>query len=167
MIDPAGQLLTRRDNCISACAPERPWVRAGIWPQGSGEGGLSVQRSGARPCATLRSLRGTGTGRRPGRLAQRESASFTPRRSLVRSQYRPPGQRPYETVSRSRWGTNRGTTVRGGGWLSPPRANPPTDPRSHAGHGTTVPFTSSTSPEPNAAMIATAARAPAGGAARC
>jgi hypothetical protein len=28
-----------------------------------------------------------------GRLAQRESASFTPRRSLVRSQYRPPGQR--------------------------------------------------------------------------
>jgi hypothetical protein len=29
-----------------------------------------------------------------GRLAQRESASFTPRRSLVRSQYRPPGQRP-------------------------------------------------------------------------
>jgi hypothetical protein len=27
-----------------------------------------------------------------GRLAQRESASFTPRRSLVRSQYRPPGQ---------------------------------------------------------------------------
>src|SRR6266571_1267713 len=25
-----------------------------------------------------------------GRLAQRESASFTPRRSLVRSQYRPP-----------------------------------------------------------------------------
>src|SRR6266567_7165128 len=27
-----------------------------------------------------------------GRLAQRESASFTPRRSLVRSQYRPPKQ---------------------------------------------------------------------------
>jgi hypothetical protein len=25
----------------------------------------------------------------PGRLAQRESASFTPKRSLVRSQYRP------------------------------------------------------------------------------
>ncbi len=62
------------------------------------------------PCATLRSLCGRGdpTGRaRPaapglpargsagsrrvlGRLAQRESASFTPRRSLVRSQYRPP-----------------------------------------------------------------------------
>ena len=36
-----------------------------------------------------------GRGSRPdgGRLAQRESASFTPRRSLVRSQYRPPGQR--------------------------------------------------------------------------
>ena len=34
-----------------------------------------------------------------GRLAQRESASFTPRRSLVRSQYRPPGQ---ELLSHSR-----------------------------------------------------------------
>ena len=32
-----------------------------------------------------------------GRLAQRESASFTPRRSLVRSQYRPPGQGPMPT----------------------------------------------------------------------
>jgi hypothetical protein len=33
-----------------------------------------------------------GTALKPGggRLAQRESASFTPRRSLVRSQYRPP-----------------------------------------------------------------------------
>src|SRR5437879_10855136 len=31
-----------------------------------------------------------GTGPGAGRLAQRESASFTPRRSLVRSQYRPP-----------------------------------------------------------------------------
>src|SRR5438270_11958439 len=32
---------------------------------------------------------------RCGRLAQRESASFTPKRSLVRSQYRPRGQRAY------------------------------------------------------------------------
>ena len=32
-----------------------------------------------------------GPGLGDGRLAQRESASFTPRRSLVRSQYRPPG----------------------------------------------------------------------------
>ena len=38
-----------------------------------------------------------------GRLAQRESASFTPRRSLVRSQYRPPGQRPCGSPSSSRW----------------------------------------------------------------
>ena len=30
-----------------------------------------------------------------GRLAQRESASFTPKRSLVRSQYRPPEQLPF------------------------------------------------------------------------
>ncbi len=51
---------------------------------------LLVQRCQARPCATLRSLRGPESGRGPGRLAQRESASFTPRRSLVRSQYRPP-----------------------------------------------------------------------------
>src|ERR1700756_35205 len=35
-----------------------------------------------------------------GRLAQRESASFTPRRSLVRSQYRPPGHRPFATRAR-------------------------------------------------------------------
>jgi hypothetical protein len=34
-----------------------------------------------------------------GRLAQRESASFTPRRSLVRSQYRPPSN-VTETVYR-------------------------------------------------------------------
>src|SRR5664280_2437279 len=32
-------------------------------------------------------------GHRLGRLAQRESASFTPRRPLVRSQYRPPSLR--------------------------------------------------------------------------
>jgi hypothetical protein len=36
-----------------------------------------------------------------GRLAQRESASFTPRRSLVRSQYRPPGQTPCRSPSTS------------------------------------------------------------------
>jgi hypothetical protein len=51
-------------------------------------------RSGAK-CATLlvarhRGRRTTVAARSPGRLAQRESASFTPRRSLVRSQYRPP-----------------------------------------------------------------------------
>jgi hypothetical protein len=33
-------------------------------------------------------------GAHPGRLAQRESASFTPKRSLVRSQYRPPSSGP-------------------------------------------------------------------------
>src|SRR5260370_38434695 len=38
-----------------------------------------------------------------GRLAQRESASFTPRRSLVRSQYRPPGQRLCGSPSSLRW----------------------------------------------------------------
>ena len=37
-----------------------------------------------------RGARRGGSGGVPGRLAQRESASFTPRRSLVRSQYRPP-----------------------------------------------------------------------------
>jgi hypothetical protein len=46
-----------------------------------------------------------GGGPRPwrGRLAQRESASFTPRRSLVRSQYRPP---------RSQASSPRGTGLR-------------------------------------------------------
>jgi hypothetical protein len=47
-----------------------------------------------RRCATLWWLRGSSPPRDPGRLAQRESASFTPRRSLVRSQYRPPGISP-------------------------------------------------------------------------
>jgi hypothetical protein len=43
-------------------------------------------------CATLLSAGERVSGSVPGRLAQRESASFTPRRSLVRSQYRPPGR---------------------------------------------------------------------------
>src|SRR5690606_5888507 len=42
----------------------------------------------------------------PGRLAQRESASFTPKRSLVRSQYRPPrvitAQEPSSKARRTR-----------------------------------------------------------------
>lgn len=42
---------------------------------------------------------GTARGRTPGRLAQRESASFTPKRSLVRSQYRPPDSRRSEAGS--------------------------------------------------------------------
>src|SRR5579859_347454 len=46
----------------------------------------------ARHVGKMRYARGAGdnSGTGPGRLAQRESASFTPRRSLVRSQYRPP-----------------------------------------------------------------------------
>ena len=57
---------------------------------------------GMRICATLwerwdEAAAGSALGGQPGtsggRLAQRESASFTPRRSLVRSQYRPPAQR--------------------------------------------------------------------------
>jgi hypothetical protein len=49
-----------------------------------------------RTCATLWKRRDADMGSAgpiqtgSGRLAQRESASFTPRRSLVRSQYRPP-----------------------------------------------------------------------------
>ena len=43
--------------------------------------------SGRTPAIGYRGRRGRG---RKGRLAQRESASFTPKRSLVRSQYRPP-----------------------------------------------------------------------------
>jgi hypothetical protein len=39
-----------------------------------------------------------------GRLAQRESASFTPRRSLVRSQYRPPGQSYADLSKDHSWG---------------------------------------------------------------
>src|SRR5215813_11461808 len=45
-------------------------------------GGRSMRYADTRPARTIRPG--------DGRLAQRESASFTPRRSLVRSQYRPP-----------------------------------------------------------------------------
>ena len=60
----------------------------------------------------------------PGRLAQRESASFTPRRSLVRSQYRPPGQLHIETArvsGRSRAGRFPGA------WRSTTTAVAPAD----------------------------------------
>ena len=63
-----------------------------------GRTGPGARRGNARPgCATLWGRRGRPAGCATvpipsggGRLAQRESASFTPRRSLVRSQYRPP-----------------------------------------------------------------------------
>jgi hypothetical protein len=49
------------------------------------------RRPGDRPgCVSLWWPAGGGPRPWRGRLAQRESASFTPRRSLVRSQYRPP-----------------------------------------------------------------------------
>jgi hypothetical protein len=56
---------------------------------------------GRRGYASLCSSAGPQTVTRIGRLAQRESASFTPRRSLVRSQYRPrvlPAQRPVPII---------------------------------------------------------------------
>ena len=46
-----------------------------------------------RRCASLWGPAAAHEGAWRGRLAQRESASFTPRRSLVRSQYRPPRSR--------------------------------------------------------------------------
>jgi hypothetical protein len=111
-----------RSDSVPVGAPGMPRLSIGTWLQGRARGGLSVQRSGARPCATLRSLRGTGTGRRPGRLAQRESASFTPRRSLVRSQYRPPRN------SESDGGVSKiirvACIVRGQPWQPKARATP-------------------------------------------
>ena len=44
-----------------------------------------------------------------GRLAQRESASLTRKRSLVQSQYRPPGQGPMLINTKINWGDNPGT----------------------------------------------------------
>src|SRR6478736_6083081 len=52
--------------------------------------GCSDRAAGSGKVAAARHVRG------PGRLAQRESASFTPKRSLVRSQYRPPHYRRSE-----------------------------------------------------------------------
>jgi hypothetical protein len=71
----------------------------------------AAARRGMRICATLwerweEAAAGSALGGKPGtsggRLAQRESASFTPRRSLVRSQYRPPAQRLCGSSLRSR-----------------------------------------------------------------
>src|SRR4030095_16909968 len=61
-------------------------------------GALAVVRAAGLSCAAcpgytgMRGVGSIGDSRGPvrGRLAQRESASFTPKRSLVRSQYRPP-----------------------------------------------------------------------------
>ena len=81
-------------------APLRPPGPAGDAPS------TPAACRGPRRCATLWKRRDeaaagldpTGQHRTSnGRLAQRESASFTPRRSLVRSQYRPPGQGPMPT----------------------------------------------------------------------
>lgn len=64
-------------------------VRCGCRPPRRGD------RHGDRPgCVSLWWPVGGGPRPGAGRLAQRESASFTPRRSLVRSQYRPPAHRP-------------------------------------------------------------------------
>jgi hypothetical protein len=69
-------------------------------PKGTGtrRGSSSFQRAGrpgmtgSRTCVhQIRAVRYCLSN--PGRLAQRESASFTQKRPLVRSQYRPPGQR--------------------------------------------------------------------------
>src|SRR5262245_10564345 len=55
---------------------------------------------------SVMALRSRSLTRRRGRLAQRESASFTPRRSLVRSQYRP----PVSSVAPAREARERGAT---------------------------------------------------------
>ena len=67
------------------------WLRRGVR--------VATPRHGDRPgdpagYVSLWWPAGGGPGPGHGRLAQRESASFTPRRSLVRSQYRPPGISP-------------------------------------------------------------------------
>src|SRR5487761_571169 len=65
----------------------KDWTRKRKTAAAPGERRGTAPRAG---CASLCSPRGPATVPRSGRLAQRESASFTPRRSLVRSQYRPP-----------------------------------------------------------------------------
>ena len=68
----------------------RPPVRARCGPWHGPRGG-----TGDRPgCVSLWWPADGAPSLASGRLAQRESASFTPRRSLVRSQYRPPGISP-------------------------------------------------------------------------
>src|ERR1700676_2821351 len=80
----------RRARAALAPVAVRPGRSATACPLGAGGGRLP---SGAEPgprCANLCEPTAAEAAAGPGRLAQRESASFTPRRSLVRSQYRPP-----------------------------------------------------------------------------
>ncbi len=65
----------------------------GTWPPGRGEAGegpCPLRFARTPPSAVWFSPSAPRGADHPGRLAQRESASFTPKRSLVRSQYRPP-----------------------------------------------------------------------------
>ncbi len=73
----------------------------------------------------------------PGRLAQWESASFTPKRSLVRTQYRPPGRAGPSTTDR----------------LSHALRPPPAGPAAAAGPGPSA-------PAPRPARTTAAPRAP-------
>ena len=68
-----------------------------------------------------------------GRLAQRESASFTPRRSLVRSQYRPPGQRLCGSPSRSLLGSHSCNGQHPAGVCEHPAGGPGAADRRHRG----------------------------------
>ena len=75
--------------------------RGGNQPRGSGVAVALTRATRGLDALRYGGARGWPAGRATvpipsggGRLAQRESASFTPRRSLVRSQYRPPAQTP-------------------------------------------------------------------------
>ena len=127
-----------RDEAMTHRQPWRgaPSIGVPLRPAGRTSQRPSAQSTPGRvPCT--RSMRypmeapGRGWGRdldpigqhRPsgGRLAQRESASFTPRRSLVRSQYRPPGQKLCGSPSSARLGAipvaHAGLTRRGAAGL--------------------------------------------------
>ena len=93
----AGRPGTGRERAVARTAltaGPAAWF-PGVWRlrRRSGTDAHGSARAGYRARPQVPGCAGRG-GRvqscRPGRLAQRESASFTPKRSLVRSQYRPP-----------------------------------------------------------------------------
>jgi hypothetical protein len=94
---PALRHLPARSACECRAAPvaARPGRRPTGGPLGRSARPARIRREPGPRCANLcerPAVEAVEAAAGEGRLAQRESASFTPRRSLVRSQYRPPAR---------------------------------------------------------------------------
>jgi hypothetical protein len=114
---PALRYLPAVRPARAALLPWRPVQAGGPRVVRSGRSARPASTGGSRDrdaliCVSRPAVKAVEAAAGEGRLAQRESASFTPRRSLVRSQYRPPGQ---ELLGRARMhvrANRSGTRVR-------------------------------------------------------